>query len=138
MANSLNQKLKQKDILITKNKPKKKVLLVEDVPLIQIIHKRILETLQCEIDIAINGQQALEMFNEKYDLIFMDIGLPDKNGIEVTHYIRRQSTDIPIVGLTAFKVDEIIEECIEAGMNDVLIKPTSLEQLESILNRYIH
>ena len=112
---------------------KARVLLVEDVPIIQTVHLRLLKNLNCEIDLAVNGQIALMLYQKnKYDLIFLDIGLPDVSGLQICKFIREQKDEIPIVALTTNGY-EIKEQCIEAGMNGFIQKPASKEMLKAIL-----
>ena len=87
-------------------KPKSYILIVEGQALIANIVKKLLETLGCEVEIAFDGNTAIELVKTHcYDLIFMDIGLPDIDGFEVTKYIRLHENasqhPVPIIGLTA-------------------------------------
>ncbi len=113
------------------------VLLVEDEPLIQRVHSKMLESLGCCIDIAEDGYQALEKLTDSdhYDIIFMDIGLPRMNGIETVKKIRQRPDyqTIPIIGLTAYSLEEIQVQCRTAGFDEVFVKPIGLNGLKSIL-----
>jgi len=114
----------------------KKILLVEDERIAQIVNKMLLEELGYMITIAENGQQALDMAQKNdYSLIFMDIGLPDMDGIEVTLKIRnREKTQrIPIVALTAFMQADLKEKCLAAGMDQVLTKPAAAATLQQTI-----
>lgn len=117
-----------------------KILLVEDTVVVQKIHTAILEKLNCSVDLAVDGNQALEKaFNgQNYDLIFMDIGLPDMTGIEVMQKIREKETNqVPIVVLTAFSDEETIVESKEAGAEAVYVKPIKMSDFQKILGTYI-
>lgn len=116
-----------------------RVLLVEDNPLTQKVTKLVLEGLNCQVDVASSGEDALVMFNEQYQLILMDLGLPQIDGIEVTRQIRNkvQGKEIPIVAITAHALDSDKKQCYEAEMNDVIIKPISLDSLRVVLSRYV-
>jgi two-component system, OmpR family, aerobic respiration control sensor histidine kinase ArcB len=98
---------------------------------------------QCSCDRAENGQQAVKMAKEnRYDLILMDIGLPDIDGIEVTKQIRAtnnlQITQVPIVALTGHGSNwERKEEALAAGMQGVFSKPLSSSALESLMQQYV-
>ena len=70
-----------------------KVLVVEDNPAIQCIHKAMLTELNCETEVASNAKEALEMAWNHHDLILLDIGLPDRSGVEVALEIRGRETD---------------------------------------------
>lgn len=117
------------------------VLLVEDDPIIQLVHKKKLIGLGCRIDIAVNGDQAIKMSTDnKYDLILMDIGLPNKSGIEATEIIRcRESVSQKhtfIVGITGYTDDETHKRGMIAGMDDIITKPAETENLKELLKRF--
>ncbi|MFJ1267651.1 response regulator [Legionella lytica] len=119
-----------------------RVLVVEDNPIAQTVAKSILSKLNCNTEIAESGRQAVALWKSRYyDLIFMDIGLPDLDGYEVTHQIRVQElprkTHTPIIALTAHIGDENKKRCIEAGMNAVLTKPLSIKNCSDILDAFI-
>lgn len=116
-----------------------RVLVVEDVPIAQKIARLTLSGLGCLVDIAETGIQGLKMAEEtRYQLILMDIGLPDINGIELTRLIRRSpkiNYHVPIVALTATKHDNDRLSCIEAGMDDFILKPLTAECEQVILEK---
>jgi PAS domain S-box-containing protein len=119
-----------------------RVLVVEDNTIAQTVAKSILGQLGCDTDLAETGKKALELWkNSHYDLVFMDIGLPDVDGYAVTHQIRIQElakkTHIPIIALTAHAGDENKQRCIEAGMNAVLTKPLTAKSCTDILDAFI-
>ncbi len=119
-----------------------RVLIVEDNPIAQTVAKAILNQLHCDTDLADTGKKAVELWKKgQYDLIFMDIGLPDMDGYEVTHQIRlyelTQKTHSPIIALTAHAGDENKQRCIEAGMNAVLTKPLTAQSCTDILDAFI-
>jgi two-component system aerobic respiration control sensor histidine kinase ArcB len=121
---------------------KNNILLVEDQIISAKIVISLLEGLNCNVDLAENGKIAVQKAQEnKYDLIFMDIGLPDIDGYEVTKRIRlfelNKGKAIPIIALTAHVDDENKQRCIEVGMNAVLTKPLVKEKAEDILNGFI-
>jgi CheY-like chemotaxis protein len=121
---------------------KAKVLLVEDLPLARIPAKLVLSKLNCEVEVAENGMQALELVNKnRYDVILLDIGLPDIDGIAVTLKIRQDPTCIntktPIIALTAHQEDEYKNKCYEAGVNDFMTKPLTEEKGREIIENYI-
>lgn len=119
-----------------------RVLVVEDNPIAQTVAKAILHQLHCDTDLADTGEKAVELWKKgHYNLIFMDIGLPDMDGYEVTHQIRlyeiTQKTYSPIIALTAHAGDENKQRCIEAGMNAVLTKPLTAQNCIDILDAFI-
>lgn len=105
------------------------ILLVEDTPIAQKVACTALKALDCQVDVAPDGLTAEELAAENtYDLIFMDLGLPDISGIEATRRIReREITDnklpVLIVALTAHASEETISHCLEVGMQQVTNKP---------------
>jgi two-component system, OmpR family, aerobic respiration control sensor histidine kinase ArcB len=119
------------------------VLLVEDTPVIQIMVKMVLtKNFVCKIAIASNKEGALgEVAKKKFDIIFMDLGLPNGvNGWDVAREIRlgeTKNTKVPIIALTAFDNDEAREACKAAGMNDFIIKPLSFEVAKKVFNKFI-
>lgn len=118
---------------------KNRILLVEDHPIAQKMVSGILQSINCQVDIAGDGKTALsQVYNKNYDLIFMDIGLPDMDGHKVTMKIReyqKNSRHIPIIALTAHVNDS--EKAMAANMDGFYGKPLTLELAKEILNQYI-
>jgi PAS domain S-box-containing protein len=123
----------------TKTK-KLKILLVEDDAFVEIIHRNYLEKLVETIHVARNGQEALEKLKDNYDLIFMDMGLPDISGKDVLiNYRKRKNKHrTPIISLTGYSSESNKQEFITAGANEVMIKPVFIEQLENVIQKYCH
>lgn len=116
-----------------------RVLLVEDNPLNQKVTKVLLEDLGCTVDIAVDGKQAIKKVNENdYHIIFMDVGLPEMDGMSVAKEMRclNDKKDVPIVALTAHVMEDDIQKCYQAQMNEVLTKPITVEQLKKALFRW--
>ncbi len=112
---------------------KHKILLVEDNQIISRISKEILEKLNLEVDVAENGKKALEFAGKYfYDLILMDIGLPDMDGYKVTRHLRSCNITTPIIAITAHTESEERNLAIEAGMNEMFSKPLTQEMAEAI------
>jgi len=121
-----------------------KVLVVEDITLNQLLMKTLLDDFGFESDIAPNGKIAIEKlsrqnFNEEskpYDIILMDLQMPEMNGFEATEYIRnKMNSQIPIIALTADVTTVDLAKCKAVGMNDYLAKPVD----ERILyNKIMH
>lgn len=121
---------------------KPKILLVEDELLVQKVHRFMLEKIGCEVELATNGFEALRKIDQTYDLIFMDIGLPDITGLDVTRQIRSLETQIgqqriPIVALTAYNLDEFQEASRAAGIDQLIAKPLKISDFEKLLNNYL-
>ncbi|HEX2682339.1 MAG TPA: ATP-binding protein, partial [Ferruginibacter sp.] len=102
-----------------------KVLVVEDMALNQLLMKTLLDDFGFERDIAANGRIAIEKLNAKqYDIILMDLQMPEMNGFEATEYIRNtMGSNIPIIALTADVTTVDLAKCKAVGMNDYIAKP---------------
>ncbi|HLO43410.1 MAG TPA: ATP-binding protein [Leadbetterella sp.] len=102
-----------------------KVLVVEDIELNQLLMKTLLEDFQFECDIVSNGRLAVQQLSKKtYDIVLMDLQMPEMNGFEATKYIRNiLKLDVPIMALTADVTTVDLEKCKTAGMNDYIAKP---------------
>jgi len=114
-----------------------KILVVEDSEIITKLMSISLAALGFITDVASTGNEAIKLSCEnKYDLIFMDIGLPDIDGINVTKQIRKNNTyyeNIPIIALTAHNKEETREACLVAGMNDFMTKPIDIKHLYELI-----
>lgn len=110
-----------------------KILVVEDIPLNQLLMKTILDDFGFERDVAENGKIAIEKLKEKdYDVILMDLQMPEMNGFETTDYIRNtMNSKIPIIALTADVTTVDLAKCKSVGMNDYLAKPVDERVLYS-------
>ncbi|MCL2759205.1 MAG: response regulator [Treponema sp.] len=120
------------------------ILLAEDVEINRDIVYALLEPTGLEIDWAENGKEALRMFSEnpdKYEMIFMDVQMPEMDGYETTRKIRGlnipQARDIRIVAMTANVFREDIERCLEAGMDNHIGKPLDFNEVIEKLNVYL-
>ncbi len=101
-----------------------RILVVEDNKINQMVTQKILSKNNCSCDIANDGYEALHLLEENtYDVILMDINMPVLDGYETTRKIRNLGIATPIIALTAFDRDEIVELAFNSGMNDILIKP---------------
>jgi CheY-like chemotaxis protein len=107
-----------------------KVLVVEDIALNQLLMKTLLDDFGFELDIADNGKTAIDKLqNNSYDIILMDLHMPEMNGFEATEYIRnKMNSQIPIIALTADVTTADLRRCTAVGMNDYISKPLD-EQL---------
>lgn len=118
------------------------VLLVEDQPFAADVTQIILSELNCEVQIASSAAAAMQYAKTKhFDLILMDIGLPDANGYTTTEWIRQDPSSlnrrVPIVALTAIADTQDKERCLNAGMNAILIKPIYRDKALDILNVFV-
>lgn len=110
---------------------KKKILLVEDNEIISRISKDILEALNLEVDVARDGKEALCLLDNQYNLVIMDIGLPDISGYQVTKYIRSHQnpiiSQVPVIAITAHAEEEERKLAMDAGVNEMFPKPLNQE-----------
>ena len=121
---------------IGNNEPKienVKILVVEDIELNQLLIKIILMDFGFEVDVVDNGKIAIEKLQENiYDIILMDLQMPEMNGFETTMYIREvMKSQIPIIALTADVTTVDLEKCVAAGMDDYISKPINEKLLYS-------
>jgi CheY-like chemotaxis protein len=116
-----------------------RVLVAEDMPLNQLLIKIILKDFGFEVDIATNGKMAIEMLQQnKYDIILMDLLMPEINGFEATAHIRSQiDPHIPIIALTADVTTVDLEKCTAIGMNDYMSKPVDEKILYTKIMKYL-
>ena len=117
------------------------ILLVEDNSINQQIAYELLSNVGLIITIANNGVEALQKINEKkFDLVLMDLQMPEMDGFEATRQIRKQDKfkDLPIVAMTAHAMTGDREKCIETGMNDHTPKPIDPEGLFKTLYKWLH
>lgn len=116
-----------------------KVLVVEDLPLNQLLIKIILSDFGFDLDIADNGKIAVEKLSQnKYDIVLMDLQMPVMNGFETTLYIRNQlNSQIPIIALTADVTSVDVEKCKTVGMNDYISKPIDEKLLYKKMIKYL-
>jgi two-component system, OmpR family, aerobic respiration control sensor histidine kinase ArcB len=118
-----------------------KALVVEDVAIAQKIAEVTLAALDCNVDVAKNGESALSLFKQNsYDIVFMDLGLPDMDGVEVTQKIREIETDekrVPIIALTASLNGTGKPTSATTGINEFLLKPLVKESCKAVIERFI-
>ena len=116
----------------------KKILLVEDNKINQMISAKMLENKGIICSIIDNGEDAIETVrNNKFDLILMDVHLPGINGTAATEQIRKFDLETPIIALTAISLDENREMLLSFGMNDVITKPFIPEEFYSTIANYV-
>jgi two-component system, sensor histidine kinase and response regulator len=117
-----------------------RVLVVEDNAVNQQVTRRFLERLGCEVDVAENGQRAVEFCaRARYDIILMDVQMPVMDGLTATREIRRQEASdhrTPIIALTASAMTDELERCLAAGMDGLLTKPLEPLRLADTLDRH--
>lgn len=112
-----------------------RVLLVEDNPTIQAVHKVMLLELGCQVDVVSSGEEALLFLDKEYDCVFLDISLPGINGIELAGHFRAHDRheNTRLVAVTT-KDDRNTEiACIRAGIEQVVVKPAQLDDFRALL-----
>jgi len=115
------------------------VLLVEDNAVNQRVAQKMLEKLGCQVVVTRHGGEALErLAGEKFDVVLMDCQMPEMDGYEATRRIREREalTGLPVIALTAAAFPEDLTRCQEAGMNDHVSKPVTLEALGAVLRKW--
>jgi len=118
-----------------------RILLAEDNPVNQKLAKIMLTKAGYQVEIANNGKEAVDKLTgspEDFDLIFMDIQMPEMDGLEASELIREKGlATIPIVAMTAHAMKGDRERCLEAGMNDYITKPIKREIVFEVLERWV-
>jgi signal transduction histidine kinase/CheY-like chemotaxis protein len=115
-----------------------KILVAEDNLVNQKFISVALKKLGFEFDITNNGKEAVERLGDNhYSLVFMDIQMPEMDGLEATERIRKSGRkDIPIIALTAAALSEDLNRCIDIGMNDYITKPISIDRLRQTIEKW--
>jgi CheY-like chemotaxis protein len=123
----------------THNGKSLRILVAEDDPLNQKVLMEMLKRLGCKPDAVYDGREVLQALdNQDYDLVLMDVGMPEMDGITATQAIRRLQPDKgpKIVAVTAYALAGDREKCLEVGMDDYITKPVQKKELEAILMKY--
>jgi PAS domain S-box-containing protein len=142
-------KAKTERVLITRHliremrRGKTKVLLVEDNITNQQVATAMLKKMGMRVDAVADGAEAVRVLRDiSYDLVLMDVQMPVMDGLEATRKIRNPKTkvldhDIPIIAMTAHAMEGDREKCLEAGMNDYISKPVSIQNLARTLDKWV-
>ncbi|MEO5330823.1 MAG: response regulator [Magnetococcus sp. YQC-5] len=117
----------------------RRILLVEDDLYNQMLAEHVLTTAGYSVTTALDGETALQQLSQTFDLVFMDIQMPRLNGIETTRRIRegneQTDPDMPIIGVSAHVQVSLRNQCLEAGMDDFLVKPYRANELLALANQ---
>ena len=114
-----------------------RILVAEDHLVNQALFRSILEKMGHSVDVAADGREAVDMAKSTdYDLVFMDIQMPNMNGLQATERLREIGIRVPIVAVTANAIKEDIDKCLEIGMDDFLTKPFKKKDLEPVLLKW--
>lgn len=132
----------EEENVFTFTAPQANVLLVDDNEINQEVAKALMEPFEMQIDVASNGQEAVDMVCQKqYDIVFMDHFMPVMDGVEATGQIRAMKGEyyqkLPVVALTADAVQGVKEELSAAGMNDYVSKPIDMKDTARVLRQWL-
>ncbi|EHP30545.1 multi-sensor hybrid histidine kinase [Sulfurimonas gotlandica GD1] len=116
-----------------------KVLLAEDNEINQMVAIEFLESFNCDVDVVNNGKEAVEkLTTDKYDIVFMDIQMPEMDGLSATKMIREKlKLDIPIVAMTANAMKQDVEASLAVGMNAHISKPIDPNEIKKNLQKFV-
>lgn len=116
------------------------ILLAEDSPINQALFSEILHNMGHCVTLVDNGLQALRLLEHaaagRYDLVLMDVEMPELDGLNATRLLRERGIDLPVIGLTGHATPAAAARCTAAGMNDCLVKPIDFEELYDMVERY--
>jgi len=138
---------KEKAVVITQHtlaeeaKHSVRILLAEDNPMNQKLAQYMLTKAGYQLEVANNGRETVEKYTsdpERYDLIFMDVHMPEMDGLEATKVLRNRGyAEIPIIAMTADAMKEDRDKCLESGMNDYMSKPIKREEVFSMIKKWV-
>lgn len=116
-----------------------KVLLVEDNLINQQAFKIMLQKMGCKVDVLSNGKQAVENFDKsKYDIVFMDIQMPEMDGLQATSEIKKRFEDVPpVIGLSGNILQRDDEGNLKSDMDDLLLKPVVANDIERMIKKWV-
>ena len=115
---------------------KKSILIVDDELEIREVLAKIVQSLEYECEVTENGQNALDLIRQdKFDLIISDIHMPGMDGLELLRETQRANGDIPFIMITGYNKEYSFDDVIEAGANDFINKPVTVNELKIKLNR---
>ena len=115
-----------------------KILVVDDSKDNQELIAAYLKTAKIECELASRGREAVELANDSYRAILMDIQMPEMDGFEALKQIREKGVDIPVIALTAHAMKGDRERCMQAGFDDYLSKPLARKDLMTCISRHYH
>jgi PAS domain S-box-containing protein len=134
----LKEQLEQESDTLEQERFVGQVLVVEDSPTNQMLVKLLLSRLGLEVTLAEDGKDAIDIaLSQTFDLIFMDVQMPNMNGYDATKVLRKNGLTTPIVALTAHAMKGDREKCISAGCDDYLAKPIKRKTLVQIIRKYL-
>ncbi|MDY0040158.1 MAG: response regulator [Desulforhabdus sp.] len=127
--------------LLEEAKQSVRILLVEDNPASQKLARMMLSKAGYQVEVADNGREAIERYQsapDQIDLIFMDVQMPEMDGLQATRMIRQAGFEqVPIIAMTANAMDGDREKCLEAGMSDYIVKPIRRDVVYDAIKKWI-
>ncbi len=117
-----------------------RILLAEDNPVNQKLAELMLTKGGYHVEVANNGKEAVEKYITSpgdFDLIFMDIQMPEMDGLEATKAIRKREDEIPIIAMTANAMKGDMEKCLNAGMDDYMTKPIKRDLIFEMIKKWV-
>ena len=131
------------DSMLREKPARTRALIVDDSPIVQKVHKFFLEREGCEVDVVDCAEHALLLEPNRYQIIFVDLNLPGMSGIELAAEIRRRERTLQfttrIIGISAAATESgNMHDCLTAGINELLPKPVSAQQVSEILKRWLN
>jgi CheY-like chemotaxis protein len=125
----------EQQIRLQKLRREMNILLVEDNLINQKVMLKLLSHFPCKVDLANNGTEGVNIaLRRHFDLILMDMIMPEMDGLEATRIIRGNDSRTPIIALTANATTDDRDKCLKAGMNDFISKPISMDALMEVLS----
>ncbi len=116
--------------------PNISILLAEDNIFNRKLAQNLFKSLGFEIDLAENGEEAVKMAGEKsYDIVFMDLLMPEMDGLQAVEEIRKLRIEVPVVAVTAVENPDTRSAAAALGIEDYLLKPATTDQIKEILLR---
>ena len=105
----------------------------------QLVTRKLLEKIGHRVDVVANGIEAVDAVSKRpYDVVFMDIRMPEMDGLEATRLIRRlngSGSDLPIIAMTANATEEDMQDCFDVGMTDFVSKPVNKNKIQTALKK---
>ncbi len=122
----------------TENLNGKRALIVEDNLINQMVTKRQLKNLNCTVDVIEDGNLVLpQLLKNNYDFVLMDLYMNEMGGFEATRELRKNGINVPVIAFSGDDSTETVENCFEAGMNGLILKPSSSPEMASKINSII-
>ena len=119
------------------NISKLKVLVAEDSPPMRLVLKTYLGKLGISPQFAEDGREALRLLREyHFDLVFMDVHMPEMDGREVVAALRKEGKELPIIAVTTGDDPELLESCLESGYDSILLKPIMKDDVFRLVEKY--